>query len=802
MELKDSSLNNIVEKSLSEIFLFDPGCLKFVYLNEAARLNLGYSEEEFRDLTPVDIKPEYTRERFERLIAPLKEGSANKSNIIFETIQQRKDGTTYPVEVQLQLTDYADKPVYAVFSLDITKRKQAEIALRANEKRLKAAQGIAHTGSWEQSLASGAFFWSDEIFNIIELDPDQSEASVAVLLGQVHPDDREFVSATYTEFAKTRKPYEVEHRLLLKSGTIKHITQRGEFTFDESGEPISVGGTVQDITERYQTEAALLLVHEAMNATLDAIYIVDYATLDFLFVNKRAEHEMGYTQKKLMEFGPAGILRLDRKDMLTIYDNVIEAGEKGTVTEKRFFRKDGSEFIAEMRRRALHLDGRWLIITVGHDITQRKKSEHKLNEAHQNLEHRVQQRTLELEEKNKHLETLTDELQEARETAETANRTKSSFLANMSHEIRTPLNAITGMVELIEHTSDPKERAKMRRVTKQASHALAGIVDDVLDFSKIEVGMLDIRPETMSISDIVESVVAIFSSSASAKQLTVSQSHDARIPQLLQCDPLRLRQILYNLMGNAIKFTAIGGIEIRTVLQESLSASMVVRIEVTDTGIGIDAEARDRLFKPFVQADSTTTRKFGGTGLGLSISRALAELMDGTLTLQSEPGKGTTATLTLDLGRSAALTVATPQETFEAIEPGKLPELLQGRKLLIVDDNSFNRVVLAQQLKMMSCETDQAADGREALQMWRAASYAMLITDCHMPEMDGYELTLAIREIEARDHSKGRIPIVGYTADAGTAIHSQCTVAGMDDVLVKPVPLAALEAKLNSLLRR
>ncbi len=393
------------------------------------------------------------------------------------------------------------------------------------------------------------------------------------------------------------------------------------------------------------------------------------------------------------------------------------------------------------------------------------------------------------------------ELDAARKVADAANRAKSAFLANMSHEIRTPLNAIAGMVELIEHTNDREEQGKMLRITQQSTEALSGIINDVLDLSKIEAGMLEFHPEVMSVRDIVSSAVDIFSGSASANNLYLRKVCDEQVPLAVRCDPLRLRQILFNLLGNAIKFTRDGGIEIRVILQEQSDDNAVIRLEVADTGIGINAESQAKLFQPFVQAEADTTREYGGTGLGLAISRRLAELLGGSLSLQSEFGKGTTMTLllTLPLAKADELPVS-------AGEMGKalLPELREQvssrqdrRKLLIVDDNAINRQVLNRQLTILGYQADEAGNGQVALNMWRSGNYALLITDCHMPVMDGYDLVKNIREIELSEPQRGHLSIIGYTADAGKESRLLCTVAGMDDVLIKPVALNALGTMLG-----
>ena len=420
------------------------------------------------------------------------------------------------------------------------------------------------------------------------------------------------------------------------------------------------------------------------------------------------------------------------------------------------------------------------------DITERKQAQDAIIALNDELEIRIEERTA--------------QLAEALKAADTANRAKSAFLANMSHEIRTPLNTIAGMVELIEHTAEKEEQEKMLRVTQDSVNALAGIIDDVLDFSKIEAGMLEVRPEPMSIKQIVDSVTVMFSSSASAKNLNLLQAYDEKIPAAVLCDPLRLKQILFNLLGNAIKFTEQGQIEIRvSLLEQKTSDDARIKFEVIDTGVGISPEAQTKLFKPFVQAESDTTRMFGGTGLGLAISRRLAELLGGDLSLKSKLGTGTTMTLDLSLPilDKSSLGDASNSEIrlYPSLE-GTAAIRKDNRKLLIVDDNAINRQVLNRQLRILGYEADNATNGLEALKKWTSGNYALVLADCHMPIMDGYKLAASIRDIEAKDSKSLRIPIIGYTANALQDSRDQCLQAGMDDVLIKPVGLEPLRKKL------
>ena len=390
------------------------------------------------------------------------------------------------------------------------------------------------------------------------------------------------------------------------------------------------------------------------------------------------------------------------------------------------------------------------------------------------------------------------EILTARRTAEEATRAKSMFLASMSHEIRTPMNGVLGMLEVLALAGlDPSQRTTLE-IARESARSLLRIIDDILDFSKIEAGKLDLRPEPTSIARVVDAVHGIYAGIASGKDLVLRKSVDAAISPALMVDPLRLRQILNNFVSNGIKFTQAGHVEIRVERVERSGDSERLRFVVADTGIGVAREARDRLFQPFVQAESDTTRRFGGTGLGLTICRRLAEMMGGTIEMDSEPGWGTRMIFTV------SLPVADPRDLPKAeLQSGaailstrrKAPTVeeasAEGTLVLLVDDHSTNRALLLRQLNLLGYAAESAENGREALERWHAGSFAAVITDCNMPEMDGYELTRHIRGIESRG-GKRRTPIIACTANALTGDAEACLKAGMDDFVPKPVALDEL----------
>ncbi len=484
---------------------------------------------------------------------------------------------------------------------------------------------------------------------------------------------------------------------------------------------------VNDVTERKRTEDALR-VSESRYRSLtqsanDAIITTDGSGM-ITFWNTAAQAMFGYGEDDIIGASLASLMPTRYRDAhmqgIARMTATGDAHVIGRTVELDGLRKDGSEFPLELSLGTWQSGGGTFYSAIVRDITERKQVE--------------------------------AELRAAKEAADTANRAKSQFLANMSHEIRTPMNGVIGMTGLLLDTPLTPEQQEYAETIRTSGDALLTIINDILDFSKIESGNLDLEEQPFDLRDCVEDALDLLATRAAEKGLDLAYLIDDGVPGTLVGDVTRLRQVLVNLIGNAIKFTATGEVVVSVSSQTVIDRRHTVRFAVRDTGIGIPAERMDRLFKSFSQVDSSTTRMYGGTGLGLAISRRLAELMDGTMWVESTPGEGSTFFFTI-----SAVAVPTQARIWQrSVQPS-----LVGHRVLIVDDNETNRRVLTLQAQGWGMRARSAAHGAEALEWLRRGDpFDVAILDMQMPDMDGVTLAAAIRGYRDAD----ALPLVMLTS--------------------------------------
>ncbi|MEJ1343481.1 MAG: response regulator [Candidatus Sedimenticola sp. (ex Thyasira tokunagai)] len=492
------------------------------------------------------------------------------------------------------------------------------------------------------------------------------------------------------------------------------------------------------------------------------------------FVNPAAANMVGWKVEELLGNSLHEILHHSKVDgspypyeACRICTAAID-GQKDAIIGEVIWRKDGSCYPVELTTTPTFDQGQVTgAVVVFRDVTVQHQFIAELDKHHLHLEEMVSQRT--------------DQLAEAQQRAEMANKAKSVFLANMSHEIRTPMNAIIGMTHLLKlRGASPEQLDRFKTIESSADHLLL-IINDILDLSKIEAGKLTLEMSNFHLNAIFDQIQSLMGSQLKSKNLQLEVDSDA-VPVWLQGDPTRLRQALLNFVGNAIKFTEQGSIFMRARLLEQDSKGLLVRFEVEDSGIGITPEQQARLFQAFEQADVSTTRKYGGFGLGLSITHHLAEMMGGEIGVQSQLGQGSTFWFTARLHRGQGV-----MEVYDGTKPKGVDESIDqnynGLQVLLVDDNAINLEVAKELLESIGLLVDTAENGRLALESIHSKRYELVLMDMQMPEMDGLEATRMVRQMPKLSN----LPVLAMTANIYKEDREACLDAGMNDFVSKPV---------------
>jgi PAS domain S-box-containing protein len=669
---------------------------------------------------------------------------------------------------------------------DITLQKQRDDAKQESESKLAAIIEFLPDATFVIDLQGKVIAWNramEEMTGIDKMDMiGQGDHAYAIpfygerrrqLLDLLDKDDKEIASNYQYVQRKGNTLYAEIFTPALFGGRGAHVWATGAPIFDAKGKRLGAIESIRDITESKRAKEELQkskdYLEKIINSIGDPIFVKNRQH-QFVLVNDAFCALSGRSCDDLLgkmdyDFFPSEQVAV----FLEKDERVFETG-KENVNEETITDSQGIDRTI-ITKKTLYTDNSASKFIVGiiRDITERKWAEE------------------ELQKTNQQLKTAIAKANELTALARKANAAKSEFLANMSHEIRTPLNGVIGMTELLLDTHLNGEQLEYAQTINSSGEALLALINDILDFSKIEARKLVMEMQDFDLAGVLKYTTDLLTRSAQEKGLQVTCMVEPDVPMLLQGDAGRLRQILANLGGNAVKFTNWGRVQIKVKVEKVEETNITLRFSVSDTGIGVPADRLAALFMPFTQADGSTTRKYGGTGLGLAISKQLAQMMNGKIGAESTEGVGSTFWFTARFEKTAqraqslaslgqaAPTVAGPAHAL----PGMV-------RILLAEDNPVNQRVALAMLKRLGCRTDVAANGREAVQALQNASYDLVLMDCQMPEMDGFEATRAVRLKEAAA-SRPSIPIIAMTASAMQADRERCLQAGMSDFIAKPV---------------
>ncbi len=656
--------------------------------------------------------------------------------------------------------------------------KEQNEELERQNKELEEAQKISRLGSWSLDIVNNQLRWSDEIYKIFEMDKDDFAETYEAFLNVIHPDDYDFVNDAYNNSLITKEKYAIDHRLLMKDGRIKWVREQCDTRFNKMGQPLISIGTIQDITQ----QKVLSLELEELNKDLEikvqertkelqntaiklksAINLVQIGNWEMdiehgtVWWSKEVFNILDIPYQENVSFEKA--LRLihpnDREMVEKQVKDIIENNINSTLQESQ----NDKEKMCDIEYRVMKRDGSVCYIHSRALVTEIKDGYPvKMTGALQDI----------TELKEAELAAL-----EAKSLAENATKAKSEFLANMSHEIRTPLNAILGFVELLKSEVKNLEALKHVYIIDQSSQSLLQIIEDILDFSKIESGKLNMESIDFNLHEDLKMLIELFTAKYSEKKISLHLKIDDNVPKFIKSDPLRIKQVVSNLISNAIKFTK----ENKNIFVTVSFNNNKLNVSVKDEGRGIAKEKLNTIFEAFNQEDTSTTRKFGGTGLGLSISSKIVQMLDGELSVKSELGYGSEFYFYIPIVISEKILDSKKYIDNNAEFSGHV---------LLVEDNRPNQMLMEIILKKLGLTYSVANDGLEAVEAFKNDKFDLILMDENMPNLNGIDAAKQILDIEYKENLE-HTPIVALTANALKGDREKFLQAGMDEYLTKPI---------------
>ncbi len=720
--------------------------------------------------TPID--PVGLKERLDQLVQGRPMPGGDRSIV---AVRRPHDGECVWLEGKPSRITDCDGAVVGVVTVlrDITARRALEAELERRRAEAEAstllareahrialmAEDVAGIGNWSIDVTSGAVHWSDGVFRIFGLDPKDGVPPLGLLLEMYDPADRGYIRTMVGRAVREGCSYTDESKVTRPDGVIRHIKASVGSERNADGDVVTVFGLMIDVTEARLREEALRESEARYRILTDRAtdIIVRYDTAGVIEFASPSIAQLGFRPEDVVGQNIGELAQLQWREQVQALVEHLGRGLMFREGENATFRArkaDGDWIWLEGSPAAIRNEAGVLVgvMTVLRDISTRRAIE--------------------------------DELRRKRAEAEAAARAKSEFLANMSHEIRTPLTGVIGFAGLLSRMPDLSEKAQTyaKRITT-GGQALLFLVNAILDFSRLEAGQIELNPQPVDLKALLEDTIELVRHEAEAKHLHLSLRLAQGLPSAVLADGERLRQVLLNLIGNAIKFTVEGSVVVEA--GPIAEAGELLRFAVEDTGVGIPADYKDRLFQRFSQVDTSNTRRFGGAGLGLAISKGLVELMGGEIGADSIEDQGSTFWFTL----------RAPLADIEAPEQHKIEDGVDIApvRILVVDDVAGNRDLVVSLLSPFGPQLTEAADGAEAVEAARRAPFDLILMDLQMPILDGFAATRAIRANSAFNTAT---PILAVSANVMPSQVEACMAAGMNDHIAKPIDPQSLLKKI------